>query len=196
MELKYLLLVLIVSAIASYYLLKSIYKDVEKRKNKTDDEKYIALDKKRAFLKLLVENNPDNTEWEEELINSIKELEKLDISFGRFTGGGGNYIPNTGIDTAIMKASLTNNVFGIMNGRPDLAFMTSQHFKGVMEYLNYYNGLDDRQRESFILAQHRIPELIQIAEMYFDYMASNDQKETLPFKVVKETLNNIANGKV
>jgi hypothetical protein len=46
-------------------------------------------------------------------------------------------------------------------------------------------------RRADMKACEMTPDLIQVAKMYFDYMKSNNQTNTLPFMVVSKILNNL-----
>ena len=74
--------------------------------------------------------------------------------------------------------------------RPNLSDVTKLKFESKKDYMIWYTYEADRQAmEEFEMASHRLPELIQIAEMYFDEKKSNP--DSLVFQMVSKVLNDI-----
>lgn len=73
--------------------------------------------------------------------------------------------------------------------RPDLSFITSQKFENYNEMYQFVYDLEESQQDTVFNAIAKLPELLQIAEMYFDQNLKNS--ESVAFKVVEQTLNEI-----
>lgn len=78
--------------------------------------------------------------------------------------------------------------------RPDLSFLTSQKFSNYNELYDYIYELEEDKQDITFNAITKLPELLQIAEMYFDQNLKNS--ESIAFKVVEKTLNDITNEHV
>lgn len=89
----------------------------------------------------------------------------------------------------------TNRLGGIMSGRPNLSPLTILAFKNRGHYNHYRVNCSAFDKSLLLNAELRIPELIQIAEMYFDSMVGKAEEKSIPFLIVRETLNDIANIK-
>jgi len=74
--------------------------------------------------------------------------------------------------------------------RPDLSFLTKNKFKSMEEIEDFFESCDDEKQKIIDNAVVMIPELIQIAEMFFD---GHPNPESIPFKICCETLNKIKN---
>lgn len=85
----------------------------------------------------------------------------------------------------IADIALINNI--PENGKPNLNFLK--------EGWGLFNKpIPAEKAEIFSNAFDSLPILIEIAEMYHDYLISQKQTEGLPFKIVQETLNKISYG--
>jgi hypothetical protein len=73
--------------------------------------------------------------------------------------------------------------------RPDLSFITSQKFENYNEMYQFVYDLEESQQDAVFNAIAKLPELLQICEMYFDQNLKNS--DSVAFKVVEQTLNGI-----
>lgn len=80
------------------------------------------------------------------------------------------------------------------NDRPDLSFITSQSFKSIRHYVEWRSGLDFKKDKVISKSNVNLPQLISIAEMYYDSMLGTPAEKGFTFKIVSDTLNEIAKG--
>lgn len=73
--------------------------------------------------------------------------------------------------------------------RPDLSFITRQTFSTPKQTNDFAKSLSESDADIVDTALMKLPELIQIAEMYFDEKKSNP--ESLVFQMVSKVLNDI-----
>jgi hypothetical protein len=184
---------------------------------------YGDLTKRQKELFLICKQS-NNIEYHEELIKLSKKLRDMEKSIPFRSTPGGNYTkgfeelsslikvdselqsveqkltktgevtPPSKLDIFTAHKACTNNINGILAGRPDLSFITEGKTKTAHDFNEYYRGLTEKQAEAYGRADAHIPELVQIAEMYFDSMVGTPAENGLPYAIVKQTLKVIANG--
>lgn len=74
--------------------------------------------------------------------------------------------------------------------RPELGFITSQKFENFYDANDFYNSRKDFDERQVLRGSMRhLPELIQIAEMFFDQNVHNP--DSFAFQMVSKVLNEI-----
>lgn len=86
----------------------------------------------------------------------------------------------------------------ILNSRPNLAYITRLSGLTKDEIAGYYpiNGVfkdyTPEQKKAFDMAIARVPELVCIAQMFFDKMIGTSEENSIPFICIDKTLKEIA----